>query len=47
MDLCTFELKIRKEIECYDKVMESWPRYPQIWYNLALGYKQFIKKTFM
>ena len=39
-----FELKIRKEIECYDKVMESWPKYPRIWYNLVSEYKQVVKK---
>jgi hypothetical protein len=37
-------LKIRKEIECYDKVMELHPLYPKIWYNLALGYKQKAKE---
>ena len=37
-------LKIRKEIECYDKVMEIRPNYPKIWYNLGLGYKQKAKE---
>ena len=37
-------LKIRKEIECYDKVMERRPNYPKIWYNLGLGYKQKAKE---
>ena len=37
-------LKIRKEIECYDKVMELRPNYPKIWYNLGLGYKQKAKE---
>ena len=44
MELYRYELKIRKEIECYDKVMESRPKYPQIWYNLGLEYKQIVKK---
>lgn len=37
-------LKIRKEIECYDKIMELRPNYPKIWYNLRLGYKQKAKE---
>jgi hypothetical protein len=37
-------LKIRKEIECYDKVMELRSNYPKIWYNLGLGYKQKAKE---
>jgi hypothetical protein len=37
-------LKIRKEIECYDKVMELHPNYPKIWYNLSLEYKQKAKE---
>ena len=39
-------LKISKEIECYDKVMELRPNYPKIWYNLGLGYKQKAKEYF-
>jgi hypothetical protein len=37
-------LKIRKEIECYDNVMELHPNYPKILYNLGLGYKQKAKE---
>ncbi|MDF2738126.1 MAG: hypothetical protein K0S93_1985 [Nitrososphaeraceae archaeon] len=37
-------LKIRKEIECYDNVMELRPNYPKILYNLDLGYKQKAKE---
>ena len=40
-------LKIRKEIECYDKVMELRPNYPKIWYNLGLGYKKRLKNMFI
>jgi len=40
-------LKISKEIECYDKVMELHPNYPKIWYNLSLGYKQKAKNMFI
>jgi len=38
--LYSYELKIRKEIECYDKVMELRPKYPQVWYKLGLEYKK-------
>ena len=45
------ELKIRKEIESYDKIMELYPKYPYIWYKLglaydAIGYKQKAKEYF-
>jgi tetratricopeptide (TPR) repeat protein len=45
------ELKIQKEIESYDKVMEIHPKYPYIWYKLglaydAIGYKQKAKEYF-
>ena len=34
-------LKNRKEIECYEEVMGSYPMYPKIWwYKLSLRYKQ-------
>lgn len=33
-----------KEVENYDKVMESHTNYLTIFYNLALGYKQRLKK---
>jgi hypothetical protein len=38
------ELKIQKEIESYDKVMEIHPKYPVIIYNHVLRYKQRLKK---
>lgn len=35
-------IKNKKEIECYEEVMESRPIYPKIWwYNLV----QYINKT--
>jgi len=42
------EVKIQKEIESYDEVMEIHPKYPYIWYKLglayyAIGYKQRLK----
>lgn len=45
------ELKIQKQIESYDKVMELHPKYPYIWYKLglaydALGYKQKTQEYF-
>jgi len=33
-----------KEVENYDKVMKSYPNYLNIFYNLALVYKQRLKK---
>jgi tetratricopeptide (TPR) repeat protein len=41
-------VKIQKEIEPYDEVMEIHPKYPYIWYKLglayyAIGYKQRLK----
>lgn len=39
-------LKIRKEIECYDKVMELYPNYFTIWFILGLGYKLKAKEYF-
>lgn len=40
-------IKNRKEIECYDNVMELRPNYPKILYNLGLGYKQRLKNIFI
>ena len=41
------ELQRKGDIECYDKVMESSPNYPKIWwYNLFLEYKQMAKEYF-
>ena len=44
-------LKIQKEIESYDKIMEIHPKYPYIWYKLglaydAIGYRQKAKEYF-
>ena len=46
------ELKLQKEIECYDKVMELHYFYRNIWYNLglvydAIGNKQKAKEYFI
>ena len=42
-------LKIRKEIECYDNVMELRPNYPKILYNLGFRIekkaKEYIHKS--
>ncbi|HSF00242.1 MAG TPA: hypothetical protein VLA48_05040 [Nitrososphaeraceae archaeon] len=40
------ELQWKGDIECHDKVMESRPNYPKIWYNLVLSYKQKAKDYF-
>ena len=32
------ELRIKKEIESYDKAIELHPKYPYIWYKLGLAY---------
>jgi len=43
-------LKIRKEIECYDNVMELRPNYPKILYNLGFRIekkaKEYIHKSY-
>ena len=36
-----------KEEENYDKVMESYTNYLTVFYNLALVYKQWLKKRFI
>ena len=46
-----YELKIQKETDSYDKIMEVHPKYPYIWYKLGLiydsiGYKQKAKEYF-
>ena len=46
IELCSYELKNRNEIECYDRVMKLYPNYSTIWYNLGLGYKQKAKEYF-
>ena len=43
---------ISRELECkeeenYDKVMESYTNYLTVFYNLALMYKQWLKKRFI
>ena len=37
-DNIPYELKIQKETESYDKIMEVHPKYPYIWYKLGLAY---------
>ena len=37
-DNIPYELKIQKETESYDKIMEIHPKYPYIWYKLGLAY---------
>jgi len=44
VELYSYELKYRNEIECYDKVMELYPNYFTIWVVLGLGYKQKAKE---
>ncbi|HET9805731.1 MAG TPA: hypothetical protein VFP49_02365 [Nitrososphaeraceae archaeon] len=40
----SYELQKKKDIECYDKVMDIYPNYPKIWWhNLVLAFKQKIK----
>ena len=39
-----YEAKCKGEIECYDKLNELHPKYPNIIYNHALRYKQKLKK---
>ena len=38
-DNISYELKIQKEVESYDKIMEIHPKYPYIWYKLGLVYE--------
>ena len=50
-DNIPYELKIQKETESYDKIMEIHPKFPYIWYKLglayeAIGYKQKAKEYF-
>ena len=39
-----YELKCKREIECYDKINELHPTYSVIIYNHARRYKQRLKK---
>ena len=35
------EIQRKKDIECYDKVMDLYPNYPKIWWDKAvLAFKQ-------
>ena len=36
-----------KEVENYDKIMESHTNYLTIFYNLASVYKQWLKKIYL
>ena len=45
-DNIQYELEC-KEVENYDKVMESHTNYLTIFYNLALVYKQRLKKIYL
>lgn len=50
-DNISYELKIQKEVESYDKIMEVHPKYPYILYKLGLaydsiGYQQKAKEYF-
>ena len=39
-----YELKCKREIECYDKINELYPKYSVIIYNYAMRYKRRLKK---
>ena len=41
-----YKLQKKKDIECYDKVMDIHPNYPMIIYNLVLAFKQKTKEYF-
>ena len=45
-DNIPYELEC-KEVENYDKVMESHTKYLTIFYNLALVYKQRLKEIYL
>jgi hypothetical protein len=45
-DSVSLELQSNGDIESYDNIMEQYPNYPKIWYNLILVYKQKIKEYF-
>ena len=42
-DNIAYELQSKNDIECYDKVMESYPNYLVIIYTYILKYKQMLK----
>jgi hypothetical protein len=42
-DNIAYELQSKNDIECYDKVIESYPNYPVIIYTYILKYKQMLK----
>ena len=43
-DNIPYELKIQKETESYDKIMEVHPKYLDIWYKLGLAYHSISKR---
>ena len=45
-DCVSLELQSNGDIERYDNIMEQYPNYPKIWYNLILEYKQKTKEYF-
>lgn len=45
-DCVSTELQSNGDIESYDNIMEQYPNYPKMWYNLILGYKQKTKEYF-
>jgi hypothetical protein len=45
-DSVSLELQSNGDIESYDNIMEQYPNYPKIWYNLILEYKQKTKEYF-
>jgi hypothetical protein len=45
-DSVSLELQSNGDIESYDNIMEQYPNYPKIWYNLILRYKQKTKEYF-
>ena len=46
-NISSHELEECKEVENYDKVMESHTNYITIFYNRALVYKQRLKKIYL
>ena len=46
-NLFSCELQWKGDAECYDKVMDTYPNFPKIWwYNLVLAFKQKTKEYF-
>ena len=43
-NLFSCELQWKGDAECYDKVMDTYPNFPKIWwYNLVLAFKKRLK----